>query len=109
MAFPTGVLASIRAYMTGDQARLIARPARVLVVDDEEPVVMLVDRILRDAGYETFTATSGPDAIKVVETSGPIDLLLSDFQMPRMVGSELARQLRRQMPTLKVLYLTGFS
>lgn len=82
---------------------------RVLVVDDESSVLEFVDRVLRDAGYTTDRATDGPEALEIAERLGSFDLLLTDVLMPQMSGDELARRLRLTHPTLKVLYLTGYS
>ena len=101
------MLHSLKRYA----ARLKAeskRPLLVLVVDDDQAVRDFVDRVLRDAGYRTMVAGSGPDAIKLAAKE-PIDLLLTDVNMPQMTGDELARRLRHDEPSLKVLYLTGFS
>lgn len=84
------------------------RPVSVLIVDDEEPVRKFVERVLRDAGYETATASDGLAAIETA-SQFPMDLLLTDLKMPRMTGDELARRLRLSEPKLKVLYLTGYS
>jgi len=84
-------------------------PIRVLVVDDEEPVRTFVQRIVEHGHYETMTAADGPEAIDVAASHGPFDLLLTDLLMPEMNGAELARHLRRTQPSLRVLYLTGFS
>src|SRR5439155_12754853 len=85
------------------------RPAlRILVVDDEEPVRRLVDRMLSDAGYRPVIASDGPEAIDLAATQ-TFDLLVTDLMMPQMNGDELARRLRQKEPSLKVLYLTGFS
>src|SRR5260370_1254298 len=81
----------------------------VLVVDDEEAVLRFVDRVLRDAGYKTVVATSGPEAIEVAKKAGPLGALVTDVMMPGMTGDELARMLRQTEPALKVLYLTGYS
>lgn len=81
----------------------------VLVVDDEEPVRKFVDRVLRDAGYKTAVAGDGPEALEAAAKMGPIDILVTDVMMPQMAGDELARRLRTIQPSLKVLYLTGFS
>ncbi len=81
----------------------------VLVVDDEEAVLRFVDRVLRDAGYKTAVANSGPEAIEVAKKIGPLAALVTDVMMPGMTGDELARMLRQTEPTLKVLYLTGYS
>jgi len=84
------------------------RPLSVLIVDDEETVRTFVQRVLREAGYETVTASDGPEAIDAVRRM-ELDLLLTDVNMPEMSGDELARRLRQNRPGLKVLYLTGFS
>jgi len=86
------------------------RRLRVLVVDDEEPVRKFVDRVLKDAGYETAMAVDGTDALETaLREKEPFDILLTDVMMPQMTGDELARRLRHNDPGLKVLYLTGFS
>lgn len=93
------------------RARFQTEPAKslmVLVVDDDQAVRDFVDRVLREAGYRTMVAGSGPEAIELAAKE-PIDLLLTDVNMPQMTGDELARRLRHDEPSLKVLYLTGFS
>ena len=91
--------------MKGDPAR----PLSVLVVDDEDLVRKFVERVLRDAGYDTSTAGSGAEAIEAAGTGHSIDVLVTDVMMPQMTGDELARRLRVSAPGIKVLYLTGFS
>jgi len=101
------MLSSLKRYA----ARLTAEPTKallVLVVDDDQAVRDFVDRVLREAGYRTMVAGSGPEAIEFASKE-PIDLLLTDVNMPQMTGDELARRLRHDEPSLKVLYLTGFS
>jgi CheY-like chemotaxis protein len=83
--------------------------ARILVVDDEEPVRDLVSRILYQAGYTVLTAGDGPDALLGAELNPPIDLLIADLMMPQMYGDEVARQMRGRFPRLRVLYLTSHS
>ena len=93
------------------RARFQTEPVKslmVLVVDDDQAVRDFVDRVLREAGYRTMVAGSGPEAIELAAKE-PIDLLLTDVNMPQMTGDELARRLRHDEPSLKVLYLTGFS
>ena len=84
-------------------------PGRVLIVDDEEPVRRFVERVLRDAGYETSVAGDGPEALEVAAKLEGLDVLVTDVMMPNMLGDELARRLRQNEPDLKVLYLTGYS
>ena len=101
------MLSSLKRYA----ARLKAEPTKpllILVVDDDHAVRDFVERVLREAGYRTMVASSGPEAIDLASKE-PIDLLLTDVNMPQMTGDELARRLRHDEPSLKVLYLTGFS
>jgi two-component system cell cycle sensor histidine kinase/response regulator CckA len=84
-------------------------PIRALVVDDEECVRMFVDRVLREAGYQTLTAKDGPSARDLVEQTGPPHILVTDELMPEMSGHDLVRWVRGRHPSVKVLYLTGYS
>jgi two-component system cell cycle sensor histidine kinase/response regulator CckA len=85
------------------------RVVTALVVDDEDTVRRFVERALREAGYQTAVASDGPEAIEVAAKLAGFDILVTDVMMPKMTGDELARRLRQSEPTLKVLYLTGFS
>ena len=91
------------------KTRRPTRAIRILVVDDEEPVRKFVERVLRDAGYDTSTAGDGPEAIEVAAKMGTLDVLVTDVMMPQMSGDELARRIRQTTSAVKVLYLTGFS
>lgn len=81
----------------------------VLIVDDEELVCKFVERVLREAGYQTAQAADGPEALAVAATLKTFDILVTDVMMPQMNGGELARRLRQNEPALKILYLTGCS
>jgi CheY-like chemotaxis protein len=83
--------------------------AKVLIVDDEATVCDLVDRVLRDHGYETEIADGGSAALEKVKLRGPFDLLVTDVNMPGLSGDVLAAQVRRRDPATKVLYFTGYS
>jgi CheY-like chemotaxis protein len=85
------------------------RALQVLVVDDEEPIRKFVERVLTEAGHRPTLAADGEEALATARQHGPFDLLLTDVHMPKVMGDELARRLRQEDPTLKVLYLTGFS
>jgi CheY-like chemotaxis protein len=82
---------------------------RVLVVDDDEPMRVFVSRVLRDAGHEVTMAADGDEAIAMLPKLTSLDLLVTDEVMPRMPGHELARLVRAREPSIRVLYLTGFS
>jgi len=89
--------------------RTPSRPISVLIVDDEPSVQRFVERVLSEAGYTTRVAGDGPEALEVASRMEEFDLVVTDVMMPQMTGDELARRLRAQRPTVKVLYLTGFS
>ncbi|MBI3202196.1 MAG: response regulator [Myxococcales bacterium] len=82
----------------------------ILVVEDEGAVRKLTERMLRAAGFEVLSAGSGAEALSTCEGyAGDIDLLLTDVVMPKMSGRELADQLRRARPSLRVLYMSGYA
>jgi PAS domain S-box-containing protein len=81
----------------------------VLIVEDEEAVRKLAERILRSAGYEVLTAAGGGDALLLCERHGAsIALLLTDVVMPQMSGRELAERLAKVTPGIRVLYMSGY-
>lgn len=84
------------------------RPFNILIVDDEEAVRRYVDRVLTTGGYQTRVAADCADAIAAASLDR-FDLLLTDVMMPEMSGAELAAVLRRGVPDLNVLYLTGYA
>jgi DNA-binding response OmpR family regulator len=84
---------------------------RLLVVDDEQPVLRLVTRILATDNYEIESANSVVAASAMVSASGypGVDLLVTDLMMPGMNGRELAVHVRHKFPNVRVLYVTGFA
>jgi len=84
-------------------------PSSLLIVDDDELVRKFLERVLREAGYQTATASDGPEALEVATKLEKLDVLVTDLMMPQMTCDELARRVRSTMPGVKVLYITGFS
>ena len=86
------------------------RAPGILIVEDDAQVRASVTRSLQRYGYDVFEA-SGPDqALDLFERHGDnIDLLLTDFSMPRMDGLELGRQLRLRSRELPMLVVTGWA
>lgn len=106
---PTTLFDRLRGYAVHLAGWTSARPQRVMVVDDDEATRRFVERVLRDAGFDTAAAADGLEALVLAREGAPLDLVLTDVMMPGMTGDELARRLRKIEPTVKVLYLTGHS
>jgi CheY-like chemotaxis protein len=85
-----------------------AVPTVLMVVDDDPNSRELERVILEPAGYQVLRASSGPDAIALLEAGTAIDLLIADLSMPHMDGAEMVRRIRTTRPDLKVLYVTGY-
>lgn len=80
----------------------------VLVTEDEALVRAIAVEILQDAGYEVHQAGDGRQALDVLEARS-VDLLITDIQMPRMNGYQLAEQALERWPDLKILLVTGYT
>lgn len=94
----------------GGPAPRSERVFRVLVVDDDGPTRKLVARILRRGGLEVLEAEDANDALSVVQTfPDTIDLLLTDVVMPGMSGPQLAERIAARHPTMRVLFMSGYS
>jgi PAS domain S-box-containing protein len=82
----------------------------ILLTEDEAPVRKLASLILTRLGYQVLVACDGVDALNVqARHSGPIHLLISDVVMPKMGGPDLAKRLLERLPTLRVLFLSGYT
>src|ERR1700712_4393423 len=83
---------------------------RVLIVDDEESMRMLVARAIAMDGHQTETAQDGAEALEILtREQGRFDLLLTAIQMPVMDGIALAVATARDFPGLTILLMTGFA
>jgi two-component system cell cycle sensor histidine kinase/response regulator CckA len=81
----------------------------ILVVEDEEQVRAVVERILRRHRYGVLVAGTPQQAMSICEDhAGRIDLLVTDVSMPEMNGQVLAEQLLERHPEMKVLYMSGY-
>jgi two-component system, cell cycle sensor histidine kinase and response regulator CckA len=86
----------------------VAAGIRALVIDDEPAVRAFVERVLREAGYETMTAPDGLAARDLVLRLGPPQIVITDESMPGMSGHEFSGWIRQQHPGVKVLLLSGY-
>ncbi len=91
-----------RKYPTGCE--------RILLVDDEEPIVLLEQMMLEKLGYLVTVRTSSPDALAAFKANpGNFDLVISDRSMPNMTGDQLAGDLISIRPGIPIILCTGFS
>jgi PAS domain S-box-containing protein len=81
----------------------------ILVVEDEDLVLDVATRILTQHGYRVLSATSGAEALELIHRhGGTIHLLLTDVVMPGFTGSQVAEQVSKIRPEIRVLYMSGY-
>jgi CheY-like chemotaxis protein len=79
----------------------------ILLVDDDPLVREVTAWMLEDAGHDVTEAEDGVAALDHLTSHGPVDLLITDVNMPGMDGRELLREVRRRWPSLPVLVVSG--
>ncbi|HUB83460.1 MAG TPA: response regulator [Bryobacteraceae bacterium] len=84
------------------------RPA-VLVVEDDPAVLRLMELVLASGGFDTVAVGKAADGLaQVRQRQGRFDLAILDIVMPGVSGLDLAGDLDREFPNLKILYISGF-
>jgi CheY-like chemotaxis protein len=78
----------------------------ILIVDDNLPVLDLLDKVLALERYEVLQASDGRQALEVL-SGQPVDMVITDIDMPGMGGIELLREIRDRYPSLTVLAMSG--
>ena len=82
----------------------------ILVVDDDPGVRELVASVLRRQDFHVLEASNGKEALDVAgEYAAPIDLIVSDINMPQMTGWKLLEQLRAWYPAIRFLMISGYA
>jgi PAS domain S-box-containing protein len=81
--------------------------AKILMVDDDAPILDVVSEALVDAGYAVITASSGDEALERIQNDAGIDILFSDVVMPGMSGVDLAKRATALRPDLKIVLASG--
>jgi CheY-like chemotaxis protein len=79
----------------------------ILCVDDEPIGLEVRKMLLQFEGYEVLTARSGPEGLQVF-ASNPVDAVVLDYSMPGMNGDEVAAEMKRLKPAVKILLLSAF-
>ena len=85
-----------------------ARPARIMVVDDDADVRAFLADTLESFGHAVVACDGGASALAAFDSAAP-DLVLIDFTMPGMNGADLARELRKLRPGVPVAFVTGYA
>jgi signal transduction histidine kinase len=86
-----------------------ARSFRVLVVDDDAMVAAGTAAMIEDLGHSVIEVESARRALDVLNAERDIDIVITDYAMPEMTGSELAAEIHRTRPALPVVIATGYS
>ncbi|MBM4305071.1 MAG: sigma-54-dependent Fis family transcriptional regulator [Deltaproteobacteria bacterium] len=81
--------------------------SRILVVDDEESIREFFQIMLKREGYEVFTASNGREGFEFLKKN-PVDLIISDIQMPEMSGLELLSKIKEFDPEMIMVMITAF-
>jgi signal transduction histidine kinase len=83
---------------------------RILLVDDEEPLVKVGEQMLVSFGYKVTTKTNGLEALKVFKAApDQFDLVITDLTMPKMTGLDLSSQILELRADMPIILCTGFS
>jgi two-component system NtrC family sensor kinase len=84
-------------------------PQRILVVEDNSDVREFTTDILRQLGHSIVAAEDGPKALQLLDDNPAITLLFTDVGLPGMNGRELAAEVQRRRPDIKILFTTGYA
>jgi len=80
--------------------------ARILIVDDEHAICVILERALVRAGYDVEVAATGEEGLEAYRRA-PADLVITDILLPGMDGFQLIRELRRDRPDLEIIAMSG--
>ncbi len=81
---------------------------KILVVDDEESMCQYLSILLQKEGYEVHTVNSGAQALQLIEND-PVDVVMTDIQMPKMDGIQLLKGIKGIDPTTPVIIMTAYA
>ncbi len=87
----------------------VAKGVTILLVDDDALISNSTAHLLEDLGHEVIEANSGASALDVLKTGRKIDLLITDYSMPKMTGMQLASAARELRPDLPIVMATGYA
>jgi two-component system cell cycle sensor histidine kinase/response regulator CckA len=109
MLFPRSDEAASSAVEQAAERAPARGALRLLVVEDEDGVRGVLERILTGHGHEVMTAAHPDAALETASRGAPIDLLITDVVMPGMSGPQLAARLTERQPGLPVVFISGYT
>jgi CheY-like chemotaxis protein len=114
-----GTTATLRLPISAEPAQLgttysedpiaASQSVTILLVDDEELVRSSTAAMLEDAGYTVVEASSGKQALDLIQRDASITAVITDYAMPGMTGVQLAQSIRKQHASIPILMITGFA
>ena len=81
---------------------------KILIVDDEKAILLLLEKMFSKAGYKVRTSTSGKAALALLENE-EVQVIFSDLNMPDMNGLELCRKIKKERPMTILYAMTGYA
>ena len=79
---------------------------RILIIDDETNILLMLKKMLERAGYEIDLASNGEEGLRLFR-SAPSDLVITDIIMPEKEGLETIREMRKMQPNMKIIAMSG--
>jgi len=79
---------------------------RILIIDDDDEMRLILEHALTSAGYEVFPAADGREGMAALRTQA-FDLIMTDLFMPNQEGIETITELRRQLPHVPIIAMSG--
>jgi DNA-binding response OmpR family regulator len=80
--------------------------SKILVLDDEPSILLMIKKMLEKAGYEVIIASNGKEGMRLFDIEKP-DMVITDIIMPEKEGLETIFELRRTYPDLKIIAISG--
>ncbi len=87
----------------------MGEPTRILCIDDEQNVLRSLTRLFLDDPYEILTAPSGAEGLLILDQSGTVPVVISDYRMPGMNGVEFLSEVRKRWPDTVRIVLSGYA
>jgi CheY-like chemotaxis protein len=110
LLLPASVPPAVVLEPLPDGTPIVGGTETILLVEDEQSVRTLTQRMLTTLGYTVVAAGGGDTALRAIAEHGDrIDLLLTDVVMPTMSGRELVEHIHQRLPNMRVLYMSGYS